>query len=152
MFKFIPLFRLTATHTLPTSFSNQSFSRSLFTTTKIMTDADHEIKDTVPLIDPITGETVSKSELKRRIKQREKDAKKAEKASHLPPPTEKEKDEEKPEEILEPRMYFENRSKLIDSLRGDPATYPYPHKFHVTMSISGMSHPTHIDFRIHCEI
>lgn len=32
-------------------------------------------------------------------------------------------------------MYFENRSKAISKLRENPETYPFPHKFHVSMSL-----------------
>ncbi|KAH6565018.1 hypothetical protein BASA61_004098 [Batrachochytrium salamandrivorans] len=43
--------------------------------------------------DDVTGEMVSKSELKRRVKQRSKDAIKAEKAAAAPPPKAKKTDE-----------------------------------------------------------
>jgi lysyl-tRNA synthetase class 2 len=43
---------------------------------------------------------------------------------------------EKQEEILDPTQYFENRSKMINELKKDPNTYPYPHKFHVAMTVS----------------
>ena len=42
----------------------------------------------------------------------------------------------KEEEILDPTAYFENRSKMINELKKDPKTYPYPHKFNVEMTIS----------------
>jgi lysyl-tRNA synthetase class 2 len=78
------------------------------------------------------------SELKRRIKQREKDAKKAEKVASAPAAEPKaDKDEQGDEEELDPRLYFENRSKAIAKLRETPATYPYPHKFDVSLSVPG---------------
>ncbi|KAJ3091199.1 lysyl-tRNA synthetase [Quaeritorhiza haematococci] len=90
--------------------------------------------------DPVTGEMVSKSEFKRRQKQREKEAKKAEKAAAAPPAATKAKDAADgdaaaAEEELDPRMYFENRSKVIQQLRETQEPNPYPHKFHVDMSI-----------------
>ncbi|MBW0465938.1 hypothetical protein O181_005653 [Austropuccinia psidii MF-1] len=100
-------------------------------------------------LDPPTGEMVSKSELKRRIKQREKDIKKS---------NEKPKDNQPVgsktaasaainEEELSPNHYYELRSRAIQTLRQsnppftsepnqDPSLpSPYPHKFHVSSSI-----------------
>ncbi|KAJ1986312.1 lysyl-tRNA synthetase [Coemansia spiralis] len=89
-------------------------------------------------LDEITGEMVSKSELKRRMKQREKDAKKAAKAATAPPATAKtekvEQNAEAAEEELSPNQYFEIRSRAIDRMR-EEGPYPYPHKFHVSMSL-----------------
>lgn len=97
--------------------------------------------------DEATGEMVSKGELKRRQKQREKDAKKAEKAAAAPAPTEKAKpaagkDAAAEEEELSPNQYYELRSRAIKALRAIPDDQrtaatpdPYPHKFHVTMSV-----------------
>ncbi|KAJ3226910.1 Lysine--tRNA ligase [Clydaea vesicula] len=82
--------------------------------------------------DAVTGEMVSKSELKKRQKQREKDLKKAEKAALAPTTTSK---TEKEEEILDPSKYFENRSKVINKLRENLDPNPYPYKFHVSMSV-----------------
>ncbi|OJD36613.1 lysyl-trna synthetase [Diplodia corticola] len=82
------------------------------------------------LLDEVTGERVSKSELKRRQKQREKDAKKAEKAAAAPPKAKKEKAEN--EEELTPNQYFEIRSRAINKLRETHEPNPYPHKFNVT--------------------
>ena len=39
---------------------------------------------------------------------------------------------EKEEEILDPVMYFENRSKAVIGLKSQALTHPYPHKFEVT--------------------
>ncbi|KAJ1951583.1 lysyl-tRNA synthetase [Linderina macrospora] len=88
-------------------------------------------------VDPVTGEKVSKSELKRRIKLREKEAKKAEKAAAAPKAEKADKTEksaEEGEDELNPNQYFEIRSKAIEKMRAE-GPYPYPHKFHVTMSV-----------------
>ncbi|OMP86618.1 Lysine--tRNA ligase, cytoplasmic [Diplodia seriata] len=82
------------------------------------------------LLDDVTGERVSKTELKRRQKQREKDAKKAEKAAAAPPKPKKEKQES--EEELTPNQYFEIRSRAVNKLRETHQPNPYPHKFNVT--------------------
>nr|KAJ3415496.1 lysyl-tRNA synthetase [Polyrhizophydium stewartii] len=91
--------------------------------------------------DDVTGELVTKSELKRRIKQRAKDAAKAEKAAAAPPAAAK-KDAGSAsgaaaEEETDPRLYFENRSKAIQRLRETKQPNPYPHKFHVSISLGG---------------
>ena len=49
--------------------------------------------------DPVTGEKISKSELKRRTKQRERDEKKKEKEAALPARPKKEKKEDGAEEL-----------------------------------------------------
>ncbi|KAI0236505.1 lysyl-tRNA synthetase [Massospora cicadina] len=76
---------------------------------------------------------ISKSELKRRAKQREREAKKA---THAPKPEVINKDtsDEAAEETLNPNQYFEIRSKAVKKLQADGKT-PYPHKFHVTISL-----------------
>ncbi|KAJ2777868.1 lysyl-tRNA synthetase [Coemansia linderi] len=86
--------------------------------------------------DEVTGEMVSKSELKRRMKQREKDAKKADRAAAAPPAAAKntQVDAESAETELNPNQYFEIRSKAVDRMR-EEGPYPYPHKFHVSMSL-----------------
>ncbi|KAG2226993.1 hypothetical protein INT45_006400 [Circinella minor] len=85
--------------------------------------------------DPVTGEMISKSELKRRQKQREKEAAKAAKAASAPQTTEKKKSAEEGEEELNPNQYFELRSKTIQAHREDQSPNPYPHKFQVELSI-----------------
>ncbi|KAJ1778873.1 lysyl-tRNA synthetase [Coemansia sp. RSA 1824] len=87
--------------------------------------------------DPVTNEWVSKSELKRRIKQREKDAKKAAKQAANPAPAPKatKANAEKDEEELSPNQYFEIRNRAVDRMR-EEGPYPYPHKFHVDMSLT----------------
>lgn len=81
-------------------------------------------------LDEVTGEKVSKSELKRRQKQRQREEEKAKKAAAAPPKpaTSKKKDDE---EEMDPRMYYENRSKAIKTLLETNSPNPYPHKFHV---------------------
>ncbi|KAF2640139.1 lysyl-tRNA synthetase [Massarina eburnea CBS 473.64] len=84
--------------------------------------------------DPVTGEMISKSELKRRQKQREKEAKKAEKEAAMPARPKKEKKED--EEELNPNQYFEIRSKKISALKQTRDPVPYPHKFHVNTKLA----------------
>ncbi|KAG6853855.1 hypothetical protein C0991_000616 [Blastosporella zonata] len=86
--------------------------------------------------DPVTGELISKQELKRREKQRAKEASKAAKA---PAPQAKPKDEAKAagtnEEELNPNQYYELRSRQILNLKQTQSPNPYPHKFHVSRSL-----------------
>lgn len=82
------------------------------------------------------GPKLSKNEQKRLEKLKKLEAEKAEKAAKKA-----EKEKEKPaatkqEEILDPTQYFENRSKMITELKKSPDTYPYPHKFHVSLTIT----------------
>ncbi|CAK9439035.1 uncharacterized protein LODBEIA_P32590 [Lodderomyces beijingensis] len=86
-------------------------------------------------LDDATGEQVSKTELKRRQKQRAIEAKKASKA----PPAAAPKVAKKKDDMadLNPNQFFEIRSRQIEELREknnvDPTAFnPYPHKFHVT--------------------
>ncbi|KAI8343619.1 lysyl-tRNA synthetase [Chlamydoabsidia padenii] len=85
--------------------------------------------------DPVTGEMISKSELKRRTKQREKDAAKAAKAAAAPAKDDKPKNAEEGEEDLNPNQYFELRSKSIRQLRENQSPNPYPHKFQVDVAL-----------------
>ncbi|GAA5963140.1 hypothetical protein JCM21900_000224 [Sporobolomyces salmonicolor] len=92
--------------------------------------------------DPETGEMVSKSELKKRIKAREAAKKKAEKAAAAPPQAVAKTSAADAEEELSPNQYYEIRSRAIQKLRAIPASErtlttpsPYPHKFHVTLSL-----------------
>jgi lysyl-tRNA synthetase class 2 len=83
--------------------------------------------------DPVTGELISKSELKRREKQREREARKAEKAA----PAAQDGTANAPnEDDLNPNQYFELRSRAILKLKETQDPNPYPHKFHVTKSIT----------------
>lgn len=74
-------------------------------------------------LDSVTGEMVSKSELKKRQKNRERDAKKAEKAAAAPPkPVAAKKDNaEADEKALDPRQYFEIRSRAINKCASPPS-------------------------------
>lgn len=56
------------------------------------------------LLDEVTGEKISKTELKRRQKQREKDAKKKEKEAAAPPKAEKKSSAEEEEANLTPNV------------------------------------------------
>lgn len=88
------------------------------------------------LDDPVTGEKVSKSELKRRQKQRQKDAEKAEKAAKEPAPAKSAGGDAAAEEALTPNQYYEMRSRAIQKLRESRQPDPYPHKFHVSVSLT----------------
>ncbi|TFK18292.1 lysine-tRNA ligase [Coprinopsis marcescibilis] len=87
--------------------------------------------------DPVTGEMISKQELKRREKQRAKGAAKASKAAAAPPVEAKEKADAKPkEEELNPNQYYELRARQIKHLKESQSPNPYPHKFHVSKSLT----------------
>ncbi|KAF8724422.1 hypothetical protein AX14_008844 [Amanita brunnescens Koide BX004] len=81
--------------------------------------------------DLVTGELVSKTELKRRQKQRAKESIKAEKA-----PAANANEEKVNEDDLNPNQYYELRSRQILNLKATQLPNPYPHKFHVTRSIT----------------
>ncbi|KAJ7039874.1 hypothetical protein C8F04DRAFT_1032969 [Mycena alexandri] len=84
--------------------------------------------------DPVTGEMISKTELKRREKAR---AKEANKASKAPPAPAASAAATKPaEEDLSPNQYYELRSRQIRHLKETQQPNPYPHKFNVTRSIT----------------
>ncbi|KAH6647504.1 lysyl-tRNA synthetase [Truncatella angustata] len=80
-------------------------------------------------LDEVTGERISKTELKKRQKKREQEAKKAQKAAAAPPKEKKEKNAEQNEAELTPNQYFEIRSRAITKLIETKDPYPYPHKF-----------------------
>ncbi|KAI1173629.1 hypothetical protein F4777DRAFT_600258 [Nemania sp. FL0916] len=82
--------------------------------------------------DPVTGEKISKTELKRRTKQREKAAAKQSK----PQPASNAQRSAQPEEELNPNQYFELRCRQLDHLRDERKINPYPHKFHVNTRLS----------------
>ncbi|ORY89639.1 lysine-tRNA ligase [Leucosporidium creatinivorum] len=95
-------------------------------------------------LDKETGEMVSKSELKKREKARKTAATKAAKAAAAPPAPAKAAAAEggEVEEELTPNQYYEIRSRAIQKLRAIPTSErtlttpsPYPHKFHVTLSL-----------------
>lgn len=79
--------------------------------------------------DEVTGEMVSKSELKKRQKQREVEKKKAEKAAKLPERPKTDGKTKEAEVELTPNQYFEIRSNKINALRASKSPNPYPHKF-----------------------
>ncbi|KAI5778363.1 hypothetical protein EDC01DRAFT_622710 [Geopyxis carbonaria] len=91
--------------------------------------------------DEVTGEMVSKSELKKRQKKREAEKRKAEKASMVPTVVkhnDKASDgtDKLNEEELTPNQYFEIRSRAINKLRETKSPNPYPHKFHVKNTLA----------------
>ena len=86
-------------------------------------------------------EKLSKNELKRRMKAEKKAADKAEKIEKA----KSEGDEKKPgtsaaakinEDEISPNEYFKLRSTAVEEMKKDPATHPYPHKFHVDTSLT----------------
>ncbi|GLC33824.1 Lysine--tRNA ligase [Pleodorina starrii] len=90
------------------------------------------------------GEPMSKSEFKRRQKAQrvaaekaEKEAAKAAAAAAAPPKPAKEDGpalEDDSNEITDPTAYFENRVRYINAKKAKGVN-PYPHKFHVSMSL-----------------
>lgn len=97
-------------------------------------------QDTKLYLDEPTGEMVSKSELKKRAKLREKEAKLKAKEEEK-----KKKEAEKPakanankpsftEEEIDPTKYTDNRKAWIQAQR-DQGKNPYPHKFSRTHRI-----------------
>lgn len=100
---------------------------------KVNLQKDPGMPYTLPTLPLVTGEMVSKSEMKKRLKLREREAKKA--ASAPPPPAKEIADKVPDEESLDPSQYFENRSKIIQKLRQTQDPNPYPYKFHVSMSL-----------------
>ncbi|TPX48100.1 lysine---tRNA ligase [Synchytrium endobioticum] len=89
-------------------------------------------------LDPVTGDMVSKNELKKRIKAREKEQKKASAVANAPSQAAKSKEDTgaaHEEEEIDPSKFFENRSRQIKQYKLNKLPDPYPHKFHVSMSI-----------------
>ncbi|PKS11478.1 hypothetical protein jhhlp_003242 [Lomentospora prolificans] len=96
-------------------------------------------------LDDVTGEMVSKTELKKRIKARQREAEKAKKAANAPAQPAAKKaasgasasaSAEAAEKELTPNQYFEIRSRTINKLRETKDPNPYPHKFQVTYDIA----------------
>ena len=89
------------------------------------------------------GEKISKNEQKRRDKEAKKAAEKAAKAAEKAKnedqstkPKADKKDEMSSEDIT-PNQYFELRSRAVEELKQqDPSSHPYPHKFHVSISLT----------------
>jgi len=84
-------------------------------------------------LDEVTGEHVSKTELKKRTKTRERDAAKKEKAASKGPAPTSQKSAESAEKDLTPNQYFEIRSRIVSDLHTQGKAYP--HKFEVTYDI-----------------
>jgi len=88
------------------------------------------------------SETLSKNELKRRLKAEQNAKKKAEKeaARAADDKAPKSGGEAKPkkddDDDLDPTAYFENRVKTVNTMKQTPGEDPYPHKFHVEMSLT----------------
>ncbi|KAK9477869.1 hypothetical protein V1514DRAFT_332727 [Lipomyces japonicus] len=84
-------------------------------------------------LDEVTGEQVSKTELKKRQKQRALEQKRKEKAAAAAEkaPAQSNKKKSADEEELTPNQYFKLRSREIEALRKSHNPDPYPHKFHV---------------------
>ncbi|TVY62801.1 Lysine--tRNA ligase cla4 [Lachnellula suecica] len=81
------------------------------------------------VLDEVTGDKVSKTELKKRLKQRQRDEKKA--AAPKPTgPAPKKSNAEAEEKDLNPSQYFELRSRAINKLLETKNPDPFPHKFH----------------------
>ncbi|CAR22013.1 Lysine--tRNA ligase [Lachancea thermotolerans] len=87
-------------------------------------------------LDEVTGEMVSKSELKKRAKQRQVEAKKAAKKASAQPKPEPKKKSNDAFADLDPSQYFEARSRQIQELKNTQSPNPYPHKFHVSTGLS----------------
>ncbi|KAH0562748.1 Protein kinase [Trichoglossum hirsutum] len=87
-------------------------------------------------LDEVTGERVSKSELKKRQKARAQEDRKREKAASAPAkPVPKKTSSEEEESELSPNQYFEIRSRNINKLRQTKSPNPYPHKFQVNTDL-----------------
>lgn len=83
-------------------------------------------------LDDVTGEMVSKSELKKRRKQRQIEEKKAQKAKNNP---QQAKPKKESLQDITPNQFHELRSRQIQEMLQTKAPNPYPHKFHNTISV-----------------
>ncbi|XP_055845144.1 lysine--tRNA ligase isoform X2 [Episyrphus balteatus] len=83
-----------------------------------------------------TGE-LSKNELKRRLKAEKKEKEKAEKPAAPKPnaASAADKKDKIKEEEISPNEYFKLRSTAVAELKKTPEAHPYPHKFHVSISL-----------------
>ncbi|XP_034473005.1 lysine--tRNA ligase isoform X1 [Drosophila innubila] len=81
----------------------------------------------------------TKLELKRRLKAEQKAKEKAEKeatrAAEAPEAGQKKKSAAEQEEEISPNEYFKLRSTAVAELKQTPDNHPYPHKFHVSISL-----------------
>jgi len=88
------------------------------------------------------GEKLSKNELKRRLKEQKKAAEKAEKEkakAEAEAANPKKADSAKAkvsEEEISPNEYFKLRSQAVEDLKLESGSHPYPHKFHVGISLT----------------
>jgi len=88
------------------------------------------------------GEKLSKNELKRRLKEQKKAAEKAEKEkakAEAEAANPKKAESAKPkvsEEEISPNEYFKLRSQAVEDLKLESGSHPYPHKFHVGISLT----------------
>jgi lysyl-tRNA synthetase class 2 len=83
-----------------------------------------------------SGEKLSKNELKRRMKAEKKVAEKVEKIKAKDETHSEAETRKIVEEEISPNEYFKLRSAAVEALKSDPATHPYPHKFHVSISLT----------------
>ncbi len=83
-------------------------------------------------LDEVTGEQVSKTELKKRQKARQIEAKKAQKAKGKAPVAKPKQDSLKD---ITPNQFHELRSRQINELRTTKTPNPYPHKFHNSIDV-----------------
>jgi len=88
--------------------------------------------------DPVTGEQISKKELKKREKMRKKEEeqakKKAEKEAKAKESGGEKKKKKNDEEELDPTKYFENRKTYLLK-KMEAGENPFPHKFEVTITL-----------------
>ena len=88
--------------------------------------------------DPVTGEQVSKKELKKREKARKKEEEQAKKKEEKKAKSKEEGNENKKkknvEEELDPTKYFENRKNFLVK-KMEEGENPFPHKFEVTINL-----------------
>ncbi|XP_019756420.1 lysine--tRNA ligase isoform X2 [Dendroctonus ponderosae] len=82
---------------------------------------------------------LSKNELKRRLKAEQKAKEKLEKAAALPAVAPKAQVAPKvTEEDISPNEYFKLRTSAVENLKKlGGSNHPYPHKYHVTISLEG---------------
>lgn len=84
-------------------------------------------------LDPLTQEMVSKSELKRRLKQREKEANRASKHA-VTKEVEGDTTNSDEDDDLDPNQYYEKRVREVKRAQASGEN-PYPHKFQVSMKV-----------------
>jgi len=78
--------------------------------------------------------SISKNEQKRQLKLAKKAAEKAEKEKDASPnPSDSDKTNE---DQLSPNEYFKIRSRVVEELKLEEGGHPYPHKFHVSSSLT----------------